>query len=903
MLIFAESGTAKAALRGYYDPRLVALSVFIAMMASYAALDLAGRMRLSASRIRGAWLCGGAIAMGIGIWAMHYVGMEAFHLPMVVLYHWPTVLLSLIAAILASGLALLIVSRRTLSVRSLAAGSLLMGSGIAAMHYIGMNAMRMAATVVYNPWLVLLSICLAIGSSYAALKLGFALRNESAAWRRNKTGAAIVMGIAIASMHYVGMAAARFYPAMIAPGELRDAVMVSSLSLAGIVVVTLTVLLVAIATSILDRLFALRGQHLASSRNQLQMIFENMAEAMVVIDRDLNIVQANRAAVSLLELSSRKLTVAEVNSIFESSLPDGTVLPRAMLPSSRAFRGEFLDDFRMRIRRRDTGKSVTVEVNTRPIPGETDEISEVMIGYRDVTERDQMDQVQARLAAIVESSEDAIIGKNCDGTVTSWNLGAEHIFGYTAAEMIGQSIYKLVPPECEEQEREILERVAQGETVRQMETVRRRKDGQIIHVSVSVSPIRDAQGAIIGASKIARNITDVKLLQRQLQQSQKMEAIGQLTGGVAHDFNNLLGVVIGNLDLLERMVGENPAAIKRIRTAQKAAGRGADLTRRLLAFSSREELSPAPIDPVACVRNVMELAARVVGPEIRIAAECDPSVPRAFADPSRLESALLNLIVNARDAMPSGGKLTLSTCVTSLESSYPAVKTGELEPGDYVSISVSDTGQGMSRETMERAFDPFFTTKPRGKGTGLGLAMVYGFVKQSGGTARIYSEPGYGTTVSLYLPMAETFGGSEPAKAATNPLSRQHVKVLVVDDEEDLLEVAVAYLRAMGHIALQARDAAAALEEAERHPDLDVLVTDILMPGGMNGVELARKMRERNPAIRVIYSSGFPADALTEKNGALAEGPLLHKPYQRNEFVEILHRVLEEGDGVTIAGS
>ena len=204
---------------------------------------------------------------------------------------------------------------------------------------------------------------------------------------------------------------------------------------------------------------------------------------------------------------------------------------------------------------------------------------------------------------------------------------------------------------------------------------------------------------------------------------------------------------------------------------------------------------------------------------------------------------------------------------------------------------------------MERAFDPFFTTKPHGKGTGLGLAMVYGFVKQSGGTARIYSEPGYGTTVSLYLPLAETSEGSEPAKAATNPLSGQQVKVLVVDDEEDLLEVAVAYLRAMGHIALQAGDAAAALAEAERHPDLDVLVTDILMPGGMNGVELARKMRERNPAIRVIYSSGFPADALTEKNGALAEGPLLHKPYQRNEFVEILHRVLEEGDGVTIAGS
>jgi PAS domain S-box-containing protein len=899
MFIVAESGATGSVLKGYYSLQLVALSVFIAMIASYAALDLAGRMRGSAGRIRAVWLCGGATAMGIGIWSMHYVGMEAFHLPVPVRYDWPTVLVSLVAAVLASALALLIVSGRVLTVGRLNAGSFFMGSGIAAMHYIGMSAMRLPAVMLYNPWLVLLSVVLAIGSSGLALRLGFALRNETAAWGRNKIGAALIMGCAIPSMHYVGMAAATFVSAPIEQGSLHHAVTVSGLAFAGIIVVTLMVLLVAITTSIVDRVLSLHAQRLASSRIQLQMIFENMAEGLVVVDRGFNIVQANQAAVHLLNLSSKTMTVAEVTRLFESSLPDGSILARDMQPSSRAFRGEFLDDFRMRIRRRDSGKIVTVEVTTRPIPNEAGETSEIMISYRDVTERDQLDQVRSRLAAIVESSEDAIFGCDPSGIVTSWNRGAERLFGYLGSEMLGQSIQKIIPPDHAHEGSDILSRIAQEQTVSHMETVRRRRDGQLIQVALSISPIRGVDGAIVGSSRIARNITDMKLLQRQLQQSQKMEAIGQLTGGVAHDFNNLLGVIIGNLDLLERAVADNQPALKRVHIAQKAAGRGADLTKRLLAFSSREELSPCATGLSDSVRNTTELAARTLGPEIKIVTECDPSLPPAFVDPSRLESALLNLVVNARDAMPGGGTITISTRLINLEENYPAVRTGELATGAYASVCVSDTGHGMSRETAERAFEPFFTTKPRGKGTGLGLAMVYGFARQSGGTARIYSEPGYGTTVSLYLPFATTPDDflAEPEKTS---LQRVRGKVLVVDDEEDLLEVAVVYLEAMGHVALHAKDAATALGVAAREPDIDVMVTDILMPGGMNGVELARKMRELNPRIRIVYSSGFPADALMEKSGASVEGPLLHKPYQRSEFIEMIHRVMEEGDGVAV---
>jgi len=281
----------------------------------------------------------------------------------------------------------------------------------------------------------------------------------------------------------------------------------------------------------------------------------------------------------------------------------------------------------------------------------------------------------------------------------------------------------------------------------------------------------DGNDTIVGASKIARDVTEIKLLERQWRQSQKMEAIGQLTSGIAHDFNNLLAIVIGNLGLMERLVAGNEEAIKRLRPAQKAASRDADLTRRLLALASKEDLNPANTRIEDAIRDTVELAGRALGPEIRIVTNFDPSVPAVFVDGAGLESALLNLAVNARDAMPKGSTLTFGTKLTELDDSFPSVRTRELQPGAYARISVSDTGEGMSKETLERALEPFFTTKGREKGTGLGLAMVYGFARQSGGTVRLYSELGYGTTVTLYLPLAGEFVPAVPE------ISTSHVSV------------------------------------------------------------------------------------------------------------------------------
>jgi CheY-like chemotaxis protein len=287
------------------------------------------------------------------------------------------------------------------------------------------------------------------------------------------------------------------------------------------------------------------------------------------------------------------------------------------------------------------------------------------------------------------------------------------------------------------------------------------------------------------------------------------------------------------------------------------------------------------------------LVGRALGPEIKIFTRFDKEIPPVFADASGLENALLNLAVNARDAMPHGGTLTFEGELAKVEKDFPGVQSGELQPCHYVRIAVSDTGHGMSKETMERALEPFFTTKERNKGTGLGLAMVYGFARQSGGTIRLYSEVDFGTTVSIYLPLA---GDIKPESIEIPQLALTTLAggtVLVVDDETDLLEIARAYLTEMGYSALTASNAATALTTIAQYKEIDLMVTDIIMPGGMNGVEMAVMARELNPKLKVIYSSGFPADALMEKNGTVIDGPLLRKPYHRAEFSSMVQRMME----------
>jgi PAS domain S-box-containing protein len=514
------------------------------------------------------------------------------------------------------------------------------------------------------------------------------------------------------------------------------------------------------------------------------------------------------------------------------------------------------------------------------------------IREREAAEKAVHENRQA-LDAIVESSDDAIISKSLDGIISSWNPGAAKIFGYAAHEAIGNPLQMLIPADRTGEEPDILARIARGESVAHFETVRRKKDGTLIDVSATISPIRDVGGRIVGASKIARDITGQRQLERQLRQSQKMEALGQLTGGVAHDFNNMLGVIIGNLDLLEALVATNETAARRVQTAQKAALRGADVTRRLLSFASRHPLNVVQTALGESIHNVTEMAALAIGPAISITTFVDPALGPAWVDAGELENVLLNLVVNARDAMPHGGSIAISAKPAELDAGYPPVQTGELKAGHYLCVAVSDTGHGMSRDTLERMFEPFFTTKPRGQGTGLGLAMAYGFAKQAGGYARIYSEEGHGTTVSLYLPRAEV--SEIPARLGSRPAAPARVcgTVLVVDDEFDLLEIAVTYLEELGLRVLHATDGPSALGIVEREPGIDLLVTDVIMPGGMNGVELAGKAKQLIPGIKIIYTSGFPSTALAKRSDTRIDGPLLYKPYQRNNFIAAIKSAME----------
>jgi signal transduction histidine kinase/CheY-like chemotaxis protein len=380
----------------------------------------------------------------------------------------------------------------------------------------------------------------------------------------------------------------------------------------------------------------------------------------------------------------------------------------------------------------------------------------------------------------------------------------------------------------------------------------------------------------------------------QVRQLQKMEAVGQLTGGIAHDFNNMLAIVIGSLNLIQRRLAKGDTNIdKYIEGAIEGATRAATLTSRLLAFSRQQPLSPEPVDVNRLVAGMSELLRRTIGEEVRLETVLAGGLWRSHADPSQLENAILNLAVNARDAMPGGGKLTIETANAYLDEAY-AAENGGLTPGQYTMLAVTDTGGGMTPEVIAKAFEPFFTTKDVGRGTGLGLSQVYGFVRQSGGHVKIYSEAGQGTSVKLYLPR---FVGAEERPAAVRdaerltPAGHPREIVLVVEDEDRVRQFAVEALRELGYTTLHAEGAASALRVLDAHPDVTLLLTDIVMPD-VNGRRLADEALKRRPTLKVLYMTGFTRNAVVH-NGVLDPGVnFLQKPFTLDQLAGKVRAVL-----------
>lgn len=421
-------------------------------------------------------------------------------------------------------------------------------------------------------------------------------------------------------------------------------------------------------------------------------------------------------------------------------------------------------------------------------------------------------------------------------------------------------------------------------------------DGHPVNVIDRGFVIRDETGKAIRMLGSMIDVTERLNLEERLRQAQKMEAVGQLTGGVAHDFNNLLTVILGNSELLRDHLEHEAKLLPLVDMTVRAAERGAELTHRLLAFARRQALEPKLVDLNQLLGGMDGMLRRTLAENIDIELVRGGALWLAEVDPGQLEVALLNLAINARDAMASGGCLTLETANTELDEDYARLHE-EVAPGQYVVISVSDTGHGMAPEVIARAFEPFFTTKEVGKGSGLGLSMVYGFVKQSGGHIKIYSEVGDGTTIKLYLPRAKTkdIGAFQENPSNTSTGGREHI--LVVEDDELVRTNLINQLMSLGYRVTDAHNGPQALDLIRRHPNIDLLFTDIVMPGGLNGRQLADAAKQIRPDLKVLFTSGYTENAIVH-HGRLDKGVhLLSKPYRRQEVAEKVRKVLDEGAG------
>jgi two-component system, cell cycle sensor histidine kinase and response regulator CckA len=516
---------------------------------------------------------------------------------------------------------------------------------------------------------------------------------------------------------------------------------------------------------------------------------------------------------------------------------------------------------------------------------------------KDVTERHEAEQARALLAAIVLSSNDAIVSEGLDGVITSWNDAAERLFGYSAEEAVGRPIALLIFPDGRDEEKGLLERIAAGERIDQYETVRRRKDGTIVPVSVSLAPVTDAAGRVVGASKTVRDLTTqrraedaLRRTEEQLRQAQKMEAVGRLAGGIAHDFNNMLSVILSYCDIVLDDLKEGDPMRADIDEIRRSAQRAADLTRQLLVFSRQEVVAARVIDLNDVIAGMDKMLRRILGEDIDLVSVPAPHLGNVLADPSHVEQVIMNLVVNARDAMPTGGKLTIETANVELDDAYAREHLGS-KPGPHVMLAVSDTGIGMDEATQARIFEPFFTTKETGKGTGLGLSTVFGIAQQAGGSVWVYSEPGKGTTFKIYLPRVERDKDSDNPSLAPVTL-RGGETILLVEDQAQVRTVAHGILKRHGYRVIVAQNAGEALLLCETHRGtIHLLLTDVVMPH-MSGAELAKRLARTRPDMKVLCMSGYTDDSIFRHGVLESEMAFLQKPFTPESLTRKVREVL-----------
>jgi PAS domain S-box-containing protein len=536
-----------------------------------------------------------------------------------------------------------------------------------------------------------------------------------------------------------------------------------------------------------------------------------------------------------------------------------------------------------------------------------------LIGFAKIT-RDMTEQREAHLAAmeserrfrlLVESVTDyAICMLSPEGRLTNWNVGAERIKGYAASEIIGQHFSRFYTDEdIAAGKPEMALAIARRDGHYEVEGWRRRKDGSRFWASAAVDAIYD-QGKLIGFAKITRDLTERQDAQQRLEQSrellfqsQKMEAVGQLTGGLAHDFNNLLTGISGSLELMKRRLAQGRIAdLERFMTAAlDASSRAAALTHRLLAFARRQTLDPKVISPNLLIVNLQDLLQRTIGPTIELEIVYATDLGSALCDPHQLDNAILNLCINARDAMPNGGRITIETTSATLNDHEAHAR--DVEPGQYIVIGVTDTGNGIPADIVTHVFEPFFTTKPPGQGTGLGLSTIYGFAKQSGGQVLIDSRVGVGTTVRIYLPQNSGKADAEVRqdRMAEAPQAGYDETILIVDDEPTVRTVITEVLGELGYAAIEVSDGASGLKVLQSDVRIDLLITDVGLPGGLNGRQMADTARLSRPKLPVLFITGY-TESVAIGGGTLEPGMhLLGKPFAMEALANRIKSIIPDG--------
>ncbi|HYK39107.1 MAG TPA: ATP-binding protein, partial [Candidatus Eremiobacteraceae bacterium] len=501
-------------------------------------------------------------------------------------------------------------------------------------------------------------------------------------------------------------------------------------------------------------------------------------------------------------------------------------------------------------------------------------------------------QIEQRFSDLFENTNDILFTLDLEGRVTSVNKAAEDILGWSRTDALQINIKSLVAPEYVAVCTEMMRRILNEEPLQHFEIGLIDKHGRKVLLEASARLIR-LDGKKSGVQGIARDVTERRHLENAVHQSQKLEAIGRLSGGLAHDFNNLLCVISGHSELLAEQFQSNGTALRSIMQIRKATDSAASLTRQLLAFSRRQVIHPQILDLNSIVAETEKLLGRLIDENIEFYTALDPTLGRVRVDPVQMEQVILNLVLNARDSMPQGGKLTIGTSNIELEDAHQS-KRSMIPAGQYVLLSITDTGSGMNEETQSRIFEPFYTTKEFGKGTGLGLATVYGIVKQSGGYIWVYSEEGRGTTFKIYLPRAISALTAARSVRRNTEMLRGTETIFVVEDSEPLRALTRDFLLASGYKVLEAANGEDALRLARAHEgEIDLLLTDVVMPK-LGGKLLVDELLQFRPKTRVLFMSGYPNDGILQAGILTERVPLLEKPFTREILAERVRQMLDE---------